>query len=77
MQIKTFPHYIFWSYDPEADLPEEVIAGQVLQYGDLDDLFRLSEMVSHDTIAAVSQKIMANGHWLKRVNFINKVILGR
>jgi hypothetical protein len=77
MKIKQFPHYIFWSYSPQADLPEELIAEQVILYGDLDDLFRLSDMVSDDIIAAACLKIMAKGRWEKRCHFVNKVILSQ
>ncbi|MCX6270752.1 MAG: hypothetical protein NTU44_05950 [Bacteroidetes bacterium] len=77
MKIDAFPHYIFWSYNKTADLPEDLVTEQVLLYGDLDDLFRLSDLVSPEVIAAANDKISAKGHWLKRVNFVNKVILGK
>ena len=77
MKISEFPQHLFWSYSLHADLPEELVAEQVILYGDLDDLFRLSDMVSQDIIAAANQKIMANGRWQKRSYFVNKVILGQ
>jgi hypothetical protein len=76
MQITAFPHHIFWSYAPQADLPEEIVAEQVILYGDLTDLFRLQDLVSKSSIEKANQKIEANGRWLKRVNFVNKIILG-
>jgi hypothetical protein len=76
MKITGFPHHLFWSYTPQADLPEELVAEQVILYGDLDDLFRLSDLVSNDIIAAANQKISARGRWQKRRHFVNKVILG-
>lgn len=75
MQISAFPRHIFWSYAPQADLPEEIVAEQVILYGDLTDIFRLQDLVSKANIAKANQKIEAKGRWLKRVHFINKVIL--
>jgi len=76
MEISTFPHYIFWSYNVHADLPDDVVAEQVLLYGDLDDLFRLSALLPTKTIAKANSKIKASGHWLKRTYFVDKIILG-
>ena len=76
MKITGFPHHLFWSYTSEVDLPEELVAEQVILFGDLDDLFRLSDLVSNDIIAAANQKISAGGRWHKRRHFVNKVILG-
>ena len=76
MKIALFPKHIFWSYDPTADLPEELVAEQVILYGDLDDLFILSRNVSSVIIAKVNQKILSSGRWKKRCYFIEKVILG-
>lgn len=76
MKIGRFPHHLFWSYSSQADLPEELVAEQVILYGDLDDLFRLSDMVSKDIIAAANKKISGQERWQKRTHFVNKVILG-
>ncbi|MDP1622225.1 MAG: hypothetical protein Q8M08_07785 [Bacteroidales bacterium] len=76
MEIKVFPGYLFWSYSQKADLPEELVAEHVILYGDLEDIFRLSDLVSHDIIAKVNQEIFNSGRWPKRSYFIKKVILG-
>ncbi|MEI7980790.1 MAG: hypothetical protein WCI71_03995 [Bacteroidota bacterium] len=76
MKISTFPKHLFWSYNNDADIPEEVIAEQVILYGELEDLFQLSELVSSDIIARVNSRIASHGHWLKRCNFVDKIILG-
>ena len=76
MKTTEFPRYIFWSYSKDADLPEQIVAEQVILYGDLDDLFRLSTLIPKETITAVNQKIQATGRWEKRTHFINKIILG-
>jgi hypothetical protein len=77
VKITGFPHHLFWSYTLQADLPEELVVEQVILYGDLDDLFRLADMVSNEVIATVNQKIIARGRWQKRSYFVNKVILGQ
>ena len=77
MKITAFPHHLFWSYKTTADLPEELVAEQIILYGDLDDIFRLSDIVSKDVIDAVNQNIIATGRWKKRTYFVNKIILGR
>jgi hypothetical protein len=76
MKIGLFPRHLFWSYDPGADLPEEIISEQVILYGDLDDIFKLSTMVPRDTIAKVNRRIATSGRWQRRTHFIDKVILG-
>jgi hypothetical protein len=76
MNISAFPKHLFWSYSKDADLPEEVVAEQVILYGDLEDLFQLSVLVSHDIIAGVNRQIASRGHWLKRCNLVDKIILG-
>ena len=76
MKITAFPQHLFWSYGRQADLPAELVAEQVILYGDLDDLFQLSDMVSRDIIFVANQKITATGRWHKRSYFVNKVILG-
>jgi hypothetical protein len=75
MNISVFPKYIFWAWKENADLPEEVIAEQVILYGDLDDLFLLSKIISQNTINAVNNKIISLGKHPKRTNFVTKVIL--
>lgn len=77
MKITTFPKHLFWSYSAAADLPEQLVAEQVILYGDLDDLFRPSDLVSMDVIDTANQKIMARGRWKKRTFFVNKIILGK
>ena len=76
MNIRAFPKHLFWSYDPNADLPVETVAEQVILYGDLDDLFRLSDLVPAEVIVSAKNKIAARGHWLRRCYFVEKIILG-
>jgi len=77
MLTSNYPHYIFWSYAPSADLPEEIIAEQVILYGDLEDIFRVCKELPRELIQKTTDKIAHNGRWKKRVNFMNKIILER
>ncbi len=77
MQISHYPQSIFWSYAPNADLPDELVAEQVILYGDLDDIFRISKELPQELIQKVTDKIAERGHWEKRVNFMNKIILNK
>lgn len=75
MKINNFLHHIFWSYKPDADLPDEVVAEQVLLYGDVEDMFLLVKLMSYEKIKQAKNKIEATGRWHKRVYFISKVVL--
>jgi hypothetical protein len=76
MKIEIFPKHLFWSHSQEADLPVELVVEQVILYGDLEDLFRLSDMVSPHIISRINRRIATKGRWLKRCYFVDKVILG-
>jgi hypothetical protein len=76
MNISEFPHHLFWSYAQGSDLPEEVVTEHVILYGDLEDLFLLSKLVSHKTIAEVNEKLERKKRWPKKIYFVNKIILG-
>jgi hypothetical protein len=75
MNISVFPKHIFWSWKGNSDLPEELVAEQVILYGDLDDLFLLSKIVPQKIIKNANDKIISSGKYLKRTNLITKVIL--
>lgn len=77
MKISTFPRHLFWSYNSDADLPEEVVAEMVILYGDLADIFQLSSMIPLEVIARVNHEIETRGHWLRRCNLVDKIILGK
>ena len=77
MHTTNYPQYIFWSYSPEADLPEELVAEQVILYGDLEDIYRISKELPVALIKKTTDKIAVTGRWKRRVNFMNKIILER
>lgn len=75
MLISSFPKYIFWQYKSDADLPGMLVLENVLLYGDLEDLFRITKLFTSQEISEVQQKIEAGGRWKKRAFFIKKVLL--
>jgi len=77
MQINNFPSHIFWSYKPDANLPDELVAEQVLLHGDIEDMLLLLRLMDEEKIIRATNKIEASGRWIKRVNFINKVLLSK
>jgi len=73
----NYAHYIFWSDKPTADLSEELIAEHLILYRDFEDIFRVSKELNKEVIEKATDRIAACGHWEKRVNFMNKIILKR
>lgn len=75
MNIKNFSKHIFWSYNKNADLPEETIIWQVLLYGEIKDMVLLVKQIDKEVIIQVVKKISFLGRYNRRLNFIKKVIL--
>ena len=75
MNISKFSKHIFWNYKKNINLPDEVVANRVFLYGDMIDMYRLSQEVDKKLLRAVLQKIKQTNRYKKRVNFISKVIL--
>lgn len=75
MKITEFPHYIFWSYQKDADLPDEVIARQVFLYGDVRDMIKTAGLIQKDHLIKALDKIKTENRHQKRTHFIEKVIL--
>jgi len=75
MKIANFPRHIFWSYSSDADLPEKLITRQVILYGDLMDIFKLSKIISIDVIASVNSELCKDDKYAKRCNLVQKLIL--
>jgi hypothetical protein len=71
MLINNLSKQIFWSYDDNADLPDEIVIKQVATYGEIKDLIKLSMLYPKETIIKVLQNFKND----KRVNFLMKVIL--
>jgi hypothetical protein len=75
MKINIFPKYIFWSYKENADLPINIIAKNVILYGDVKDIVSLTNLFGTEEIKRALEKISMTNKFKKRINFIEKVIL--
>lgn len=73
MLISNFSKYIFWSYNSDADLPDNIIIKQVATYGEIDDLKKLSKLYEKEIILNVLSSLQKKN--TKRINFMKKVIL--
>jgi len=73
MVIDKFSKHIFWSYNDDADLPDNVIIRQVSLYGNLKDMVLLSKLYSKNKILSVLGEF--KNKYYKRIFFIKNVIL--
>lgn len=76
MKITGFLSYPFWSYNKNADLPDEVVIRQIILYGEISDMILLAEKIDKLIIQKVLEQITPGypGN-KKRINFFKKVIL--
>jgi len=75
MNIAGFSEYPFWSYKKNADLPEEVVIRQIVLYGELRDMIRLTKFISQERIEnTLKQLSSSDNRNSKRINFFRKVI---
>jgi len=72
MKTSLFSKHIFWSYKPDADLPDNLIIKQVSTYGELEDLYLLCKLFPKKKIIEITKNLTANP---KRVNFLIKILL--
>jgi len=78
LNVTSYPRYLFWNYSPKAqDLPVKVVVRRVLLYGDIDDMVRLRDEVSPKRLQEVADDLRASGRFLKRANFIEKILIGK
>jgi len=75
ISISEFQKQIFWNYNPDSVLDENIIIENVILYGELSDYSKLKGLVSKDSIRKVVDKIESTGRYRKRVNFVRKVLL--
>jgi len=75
MNIAGFSEYPFWSYMKTADLPEEVVIRQIVLYGEIKDMIRLTKFISQERIEnTLKQLSSSDNRNSKRINFFRKVI---
>jgi hypothetical protein len=72
----TFPHNYFWSYRPDADLPEEIVAEKILIYGDISDIVQLEKLLGREWLAGTWQKRLAGRRQYAKLNALLEVIYG-
>ncbi len=73
MKITPFSKHIFYSYQPDADLPDTLIIQDVALKGELKDLLTLRKCYSAELIKKEILKLQSQDP--KRVHFILKVLL--
>lgn len=75
MQINSFSKHIFWSYKPNADLPEPLVVRQVVAYGEWADLRLLFRLVPPDKIQSALNSWKEKDRFPKRINLVNQIFL--
>ena len=75
MKIEGFQKHIFWSYADQADLPETLVAKQVILFGEISDMILLTKKMDPRIIENVLRSLAVSGRNKKRINFFQKVIL--
>lgn len=74
MLTSRFSKHLFWSYQENADLPEEIVIKCVLAYGEITDLLTLNELIPENRVKEVLKNWKDREKFIKRINFYNKVI---
>jgi hypothetical protein len=75
MNISGFSKHPFWSYKKNADLPEEIIIQQIVLYGEIKDMIRLTRLFSKEQINKVISRLSASGQRnIRRIHFFKNVI---
>lgn len=75
MNIKPFSKHIFWSYKPDADLPENLVIQQVIAYGEISDFRLISKLLPPQKINEAIEKWNNKDRYEKHINFLKKVFL--
>lgn len=71
-----FARDFFWSYRPDADLPEEVVVERILLYGDAADIVRLEKLLGRQRLAATWKKRLAGRRQYEKLNALLEVLYG-
>ena len=75
MKTNIFSDHLFWSYQKNVDLPADIVVRQVILYGEVSDMIKLSEEVDHVYIGQIANELSKNGRNRKRIFFLKKIIL--
>lgn len=73
MQISEFSKHIFWSYNKEANLPDDLVIFQVANFGEIEDMQKLMEHFDKSLIREILSESKPQNK--KRVHFFSQVFL--
>ncbi len=65
--------HVFWSYSPEAELPDEIIIEHTLKYGDVIDIINLFKSFSKDCITRIWLESMSHDIRFEKTNYYLKL----
>ena len=57
MKTNIFSDYLFWSYQKNVDLPADIVVRQVILYGEVSDMIKLSDEVDHAFIGQIANEL--------------------
>lgn len=75
MNISPFSKHIFWSWKPDADLPENVVIQQVIAYGEISDFRLMTKLIPKRKIVEAIEKWKNKDQYKKHIHFLTKVYL--
>ena len=75
MNIEPYSRHIFWSYRPDADLPENLIVRQVIAYGEISDFKLICKTIPHNKIKEAIGSWKNQDQYKKQIEFLEKIFL--
>jgi hypothetical protein len=75
MKITPFSKHIFWSWKPDADLPENLVIQQVIAYGEISDFRLICKLLPTEKINVAIEKWKNKDKYKKQINFLKQVFL--
>ena len=75
MKISSFSKHIFWSWKPDADLPESLVIKQVIAYGEISDFRLISKLIPQQKIMDAIEKWKNKDQYKKHIHFLKQVFL--
>jgi hypothetical protein len=75
--IRGYSKHIFWSYKPGVSLAPAQVIKQVIAYGEVSDLVKLSKMFPTRVIHKALLTWKEKDRFERRINFMEKVILSK
>ena len=75
MNITPFSKHIFWSWKPDADLPENLVVQQVIAYGEISDFRVMCKLIPKQKIIEAIENWKRRDQYLKHIHFLKQVFL--